>query len=67
MLILSRRVGESRIIDGGIKVTVMEVSGLQVRIGVDAPKDVTVDREEIHQKKVDGKWDHNRKSPGGNH
>ena len=48
MLVLSRKIGESIIIDGGITVTVFAVNGNKVRIGISAPPDVTVDREEVH-------------------
>lgn len=47
MLILSRRVGESLCIGDDVIVTVMAIKGNQVRIGVNAPKNVRVDREEI--------------------
>ncbi len=47
MLILTRRVGETLMIGDDVKVTVLGVKGNQVRIGVDAPRDVTVHREEI--------------------
>jgi len=50
MLILTRRVGEKLIIGEKVTVTVLGVKGNQVRIGVDAPRDVTVNREEIHQR-----------------
>ena len=50
MLILTRRVGETLIINDNIKLTVLGVRGHQVRIGVDAPKDVSVHREEIYDK-----------------
>ena len=50
MLLLTRKVGESIIIDGGITITVADIKGSQVRIGIDAPKDVKVYREEIHIK-----------------
>lgn len=50
MLILSRNIGSSIIIGDDIKVTVLGVKGNQVRIGVDAPKDVAVHREEIFEK-----------------
>ena len=52
MLILTRRVGETLIINGNIKVTVLGINGQQARIGVDAPKEITVDREEIHERKM---------------
>jgi carbon storage regulator len=48
MLILTRRVGETITIGSEIKVTVLGVSGAQVRVGIDAPKDVAVHREEIY-------------------
>ncbi|MGH8506317.1 MAG: carbon storage regulator CsrA [Stenotrophobium sp.] len=47
MLILTRRVGESVMIGDDIEITVLGVKGGQVRIGVKAPRDVTVHREEI--------------------
>ena len=47
MLILTRRVGETLMIGDEISVTVLGVKGNQVRIGVDAPRDVSVHREEI--------------------
>ena len=50
MLILTRRVGESLIIGDDIVINVLGVKGNQVRIGVDAPKNVTVHREEIYDR-----------------
>ncbi|WP_225639305.1 carbon storage regulator CsrA [Candidatus Profftia sp. (ex Adelges kitamiensis)] len=50
MLILTRRVGESIILGNAITVTVLEVKGSQVRIGINAPKDLSVHREETYQR-----------------
>ena len=50
MLILTRRVGEKLIIGENVTVTVLGVKGHQVRIGIEAPRDVTVNREEIYQR-----------------
>ena len=50
MLILTRRVGETVMIGNDVTVTVLGVKGNQVRIGVNAPKDVAVHREEIYER-----------------
>jgi carbon storage regulator len=50
MLILTRRIGESLKIGDEVSVTVLDVKGNQVRLGVDAPREVAVHREEIFQR-----------------
>jgi carbon storage regulator len=56
MLILSRNVNESIVIGENVIIKVLAVTGKQVRIGIDAPKDVPVNRQEIHDRMVkDGK------------
>ena len=58
MLILTRRIGETLIIGDDVNITVLGVKGNQVRLGINAPKDVSVHREEIylriqHEKNTD--------------
>ena len=50
MLILTRKLGESIAIGDGIKVTLLEVQGKQVKIGVQAPRDVAIHRQEVYEK-----------------
>ncbi|KAA2285665.1 carbon storage regulator CsrA [Arenimonas fontis] len=66
MLILTRRVGETLMIGDSVTVTVLGVKGNQVRIGITAPKDVAVHREEIFQRiqKDEGDSAGEQPSPG---
>jgi len=50
VLILTRRVGETLVIGDDVSITVLGVKGNQVRVGINAPKNVSVHREEIWQK-----------------
>lgn len=50
MLILTRRIGETVIIGDDVKITVLEVQGSQVRLGISAPREVEVHREEIYRR-----------------
>jgi len=49
MLILTRKLGESIRIGDNIKITVSDIKGKQIRIGIEAPEDVTVHREEVYR------------------
>ena len=50
MLILTRRVGETVVIGEDVSVTVLGVKGNQIRLGINAPKDVSVHRQEIYER-----------------
>ena len=50
MLILTRKISESVIIGDNVKITVLAVKGNQVRLGIDAPKEISVHREEIYDR-----------------
>ena len=50
MLILTRRLGESIIIENNIKITVVDINKRQIKLGIYAPKNITVNREEIAMK-----------------
>jgi carbon storage regulator len=50
MLILSRKTGEKIIINGDIEITIAELRGSEVRIGISAPKNVSIYREEVYRK-----------------
>ena len=58
MLILTRKVGESVLIGDDISITVLSVRGNQVKLGVQAPKEVSVHREEIYQRILQLKDEH---------
>lgn len=53
MLILTRRVGETIIIDKDVRITLLGVVGRQVKIGIDAPRRVVVHREEVYERIVE--------------
>ena len=50
MLILTRRLGESIIIEDNIKVTVVDINNQQIKLGIDAPEHITINREEVAKK-----------------
>lgn len=52
MLILSRKLGETLVINENIRITILDVTNNQVRLGIEAPRNIAVDREEIYQRKV---------------
>ena len=71
MLILTRRIGESVYIGDEVRLTVLGVRGTQVRLGINAPKDIPVHREEIyykikHEQGGDDSQRGNEYAPGGN-
>jgi len=49
MLVLTRKIGETIAIDDHIKITVVQIKGKQVRLGIEAPKETKIHREEIYQ------------------
>jgi carbon storage regulator len=51
MLVLTRRLNETIVIEGGIRVTVLAIKGDKVRLGIEAPEDVRVDRAEVHARR----------------
>lgn len=57
MLVLSRKLGEQIIIDGNIRVTVVSIKGNQVRLGIEAPPQIMVDRQEVRERRQEFKPD----------
>ena len=53
MLVLTRSIGDEIIIDGRIRVRITAVKGDRVRVGIEAPPEVSVDREEIHRRRFE--------------
>jgi carbon storage regulator len=53
MLVLTRRRGETVVIEGGIEVTVVAVQGDRVRLGIKAPASVRVDRQDVHRRRAE--------------
>ncbi len=66
MLILTRRVGETVVIGNDVDITVLGVKGNQVRLGVKAPREVSVHREEIY-KRIKGESGKSKASPANGH
>ena len=50
MLILTRKIGESVVIEGDIYFTLLSVKGNQARLGIGAPREITIHREEVHER-----------------
>ena len=53
MLILTRKLGESIIIEDNIKITVIDINKQQIKLGIDAPRHITINREEVAKKVQD--------------
>lgn len=63
MLVLTRKPGEALMLSDEVKVTVLEVKGKQVRLGIDAPPEVPVHREEIYERIEAERSDEKNKTP----
>jgi carbon storage regulator len=66
MLVLSRRLGEEIVIDGRIRIVVVEINSNRVRLGITAPPAVSVDRKEIHEQRLVN-WSKETCIPRGEH
>ncbi|MBM4222994.1 MAG: carbon storage regulator CsrA [Gammaproteobacteria bacterium] len=62
MLILTRRIGESLVIDNKVTINVLGIKGNQIRLGIDAPKDVIVHRKEIQDRIIQSQGESNPNS-----
>lgn len=54
MLVLTRRIGEAILIDGGIRISIVAMRGKQVRVGIEAPPTINIHREEVQLRKLAG-------------
>jgi carbon storage regulator len=52
MLVLTRRIGEEIVIDGGIRIVVIKVQGGSIQLGISAPQSVSVDRKEVYERRL---------------
>jgi carbon storage regulator len=52
MLVLSRKPGQEVVIGDNIRITIVSVRGEQVRLGIEAPRNVAVDRQEVHERRL---------------
>lgn len=65
MLVLTRKLGESIAIDDNIKIVVVQIKGKQVRLGIKAPKETKIHREEVYQAIQDQNMEASQSSPEG--
>jgi carbon storage regulator len=66
MLILTRRVGEKLIIGDDVTITIMSIKGNQIRIGIDAPREIEIHREEVYERILEERIRFARRSATGN-
>jgi carbon storage regulator len=66
MLVLSRKVGETVVVDNDIRITIVAVYGDKIRLGITAPTSVRVDREEVHERRREfqGRLRRSQSTPG---